>query len=64
MAGVELATAYVSLVVEGSKVTPGVKKSLGGVEGEAVDSGADAGADNPAPFGKPGGQLCGSMPTA
>lgn len=51
MAGVELATAYVSLVVEGSKVAPGVKKSLGAADAEASRAGDKAGRSFTSKFG-------------
>lgn len=41
--GVELATGYVSLVISGEEVAPGVKKALGAAEPEADKAGARAG---------------------
>ena len=41
--GVELATAYVTLAVEGSNVAPQTRKAFGGVEAEADRSGKSAG---------------------
>lgn len=40
---VELATAYISLIPETSKIAPGVKKALGGVDIEAGKSGQSMG---------------------
>ena len=50
---VELATAYVSIVPETSKIAPGVRKALGGVEGDADRSGR-----------RMGGKLMGGLATA
>ena len=52
MAGTEVATAYVSLVVSGDKVAPGVKKALGSTEAEADRAGQSAGRRYGAAFGK------------
>lgn len=41
--GIELATAYVSLTVDGSKVDSGVRKSLSGVDAQADKVGRSAG---------------------
>jgi hypothetical protein len=41
--GIELATAYVSLAVDGSKVDAGVRKSLSGVDAQADKVGKSAG---------------------
>jgi hypothetical protein len=43
MPGVELATAYVSIVTDGSKIVPEVKKQFGQVERDADRSGKSAG---------------------
>ena len=50
---VELATAYISIVPETSKIAPGVRKALGGAEGEASRSGRSM-----------GGKLAGGVATA
>ena len=41
--GIELATAYVSLAVDGSKVDAGVRKSLSGVDAQADAVGRSSG---------------------
>lgn len=43
MRGEEVAVAYVSLVIDGDQVRPGVEKALGGAEGVAEDAGKKSG---------------------
>ena len=48
---VELATAYVSIVPDTSKIAPGVRKALTGVDGQAAAAGKSAGSKMSAALG-------------